>query len=1033
MSQIFVSASQKDEFEALAIRAWLNECGWSEIFLDLAPERTVHSWEQALRENASRCESVLCLVSRNWLDSEWCRREYRFARKIDKPVVLALIEKLSTDELPAFARSAHRIAPIASDDEKRIFPVVRPGAQEERRVAFSSAGLERIRSGLTHVGLDPRLFSWPPENEADRAPYRGFAPLEAADAGVFFGRDESLIEALDAFRALRQSSSPRLFVLLGASGVGKSSFLRAGLWPRLARDDASFLPLPVIRPGLAAVGGASGFVAALAEAAESSRLDVSRAQIREAIAGGAEALRPLLRDLVERAAPRSEGGRPQTLVVAIDQTEELFRAEGDDEGPRLLKLLRDLATRDDPAVIVLFAIDSDWHDALERAKELDGLRRRVMALPPMRRDGWRAMIEGPAERLALSDRKFEIDPRLTQALLDDAEKLDGDALPLLAFAMRQLYCACGEARRVTFADYVKFGGLDGAVEAAVKRAFAAADGDTRIPKDQEPRLSLLRRGVIPWLAHVDPDSRAPRSRIARAKDIPDDARPLVELLVEQKLVDRRVDGETGETMFALAHDVLLRRWKRLRLWLEEEFGKLATLLEVKRAAHEWDAGGRSRSWATHGGARLEEAERLYARRDLTAALDAVDRAYLAACIDKDKAVREAERTQSRTETESQRAQGERVASGARNARRAATISFVALAGALAVAGVAGMQWQSSNTANKEARAQRDRARKALAAAAEAANGLALDLAQKVKDSPETPAPLVVDMLNQAHLTQEKLIAAGAGANIRRGESVVLNQIVDARLALGDAKGALEAARRSAAIMEAIAAADPAVKKWRRDLSVSHEKVGDALKAQGDLAGALKAYRDDLAIAQVLSEADPAALQLKWDIAVSREKIGDVQLAQGDLSSAFASYREAIAIREAVSAAEPVNAGWRRDLAVGHERMGATQARQGDIRGAIASFERAAAIYGDLVRAHPDDARSLLFSVVPRWRLAELDAARAREHLEAALGILEPLAAADRLDAKRRGWLTQLKAQLATLERPAPAPQPSAAEPAKRRE
>jgi hypothetical protein len=108
---------------------------------------------------------------------------------------------------------------------------------------------------LAKAGLDPRFFAWPPERDPERPPYRGLKPLEAEDAGIFFGRDAPIVEALDTLRGLREGAPPRLLVILGASGAGKSSFLRAGLLPRLARDDRNFLPLPVIRPERAAVSG----------------------------------------------------------------------------------------------------------------------------------------------------------------------------------------------------------------------------------------------------------------------------------------------------------------------------------------------------------------------------------------------------------------------------------------------------------------------------------------------------------------------------------------------------------------------------------------------------------------------------------------------------------------------------------------------------------------------------------------------------------------------------------------------------------
>ena len=134
-----------------------------------------------------------------------------------------------------------------------------------------------------------------------------------------------------------------------------------------------------------------------------------------------------------------EADRPPTFVVAVDQAEELFRAEGREESTALLALLADLAAGDDPTVIVIFTIRSDLYDALQNAKELDGLRQVAFSLSPMPRGAYQDVIEGPARRVEEAGGKLAIEPALTQRLLIDIEGGAGDALPLLAFTLEQLY------------------------------------------------------------------------------------------------------------------------------------------------------------------------------------------------------------------------------------------------------------------------------------------------------------------------------------------------------------------------------------------------------------------------------------------------------------------------------------------------------------------------------------------------------------------------------------------------------------------
>jgi hypothetical protein len=109
-------------------------------------------------------------------------------------------------------------------------------------VVFDSVGLQRLLNGLRALGIGAEHFQWPPPGDPDRAPYRGWALLEEVDAAVFFGRDAPIVRGLDVLHGMRSTGVQSMFVVLGPSGAGKSSFLRAGLLPRLRRDDSGFLP-----------------------------------------------------------------------------------------------------------------------------------------------------------------------------------------------------------------------------------------------------------------------------------------------------------------------------------------------------------------------------------------------------------------------------------------------------------------------------------------------------------------------------------------------------------------------------------------------------------------------------------------------------------------------------------------------------------------------------------------------------------------------------------------------------------------------
>jgi hypothetical protein len=640
VSRIFLSHSSGDNAQVVALRDWLADNGWKdEIFLDLDPQRGVaagNRWERALNEAANRCEAVLFLVSRAWLASGWCRKEFDLAHRLNKRLFGVLIEDLSVEELPQELTGTWQLVRLAAGRDHVMLRAVLPVTHDEVHVTFSAEGLARLKHGLEEAGLDPKYFAWPPPADPNRPPYRGLRPLEAEDAGIFFGRDAPIVRALDTLRGLRESTPPRLLVILGASGAGKSSFLRAGLFPRLVRDDRHFLPLPVIRPERSAINGDTGLLASLDAAFRTAGIATTRANLRAAVEGGAAALQPLLQTLDEKATPRALGAdgtpKPPTLIILVDQAEELFGVEGQGEARALLSLTRELLLTDAPAVIVVVTIRSDAYGHLQEAKQLDGIQKTAFGLRPMPKGTYAEVIKGPARRLEGTTRQLEVEDALVDTLLADIDAGGAkDALPLLAFTLERLFVEHGGDGDLTAVEYESLGGIGGSIEAAVERALKAADAEPAIPRERAARLALLRRGLIPWLAGIDPDTGAPRRRVARLSEIPDEARPLIQHLVEQRLLATDINRDTGEATIEPAHEALLRQWGLLEGWLAEDAGLLAVLEGIKRASRDWAANSRDQAWLSHATDRLAAAERLSERPDLAANLEPTDREYVAEC------------------------------------------------------------------------------------------------------------------------------------------------------------------------------------------------------------------------------------------------------------------------------------------------------------------------------------------------------------------------------------------------------------------
>src|SRR5205823_5150129 len=122
-------------------------------------------------EAASRCQAVLFLISRAWLASRWCLKEFNLALRLNKRLFAAIIEDIAIKELPKDLTGAWQVVELAVGQDHVLFRVTLPRTHEEAHVSFSNEGLARLKYGLAKAGLDPLFFAWPPESDPARPPY----------------------------------------------------------------------------------------------------------------------------------------------------------------------------------------------------------------------------------------------------------------------------------------------------------------------------------------------------------------------------------------------------------------------------------------------------------------------------------------------------------------------------------------------------------------------------------------------------------------------------------------------------------------------------------------------------------------------------------------------------------------------------------------------------------------------------------------------------------------------------------------------
>ena len=421
------------------------------------------------------------------------------------------------------------------------------------------------------------------EQLGDRTcPYPGLRAFELDDARLFFGR-EAQVE-----RVLAELSEARLAALVGASGCGKSSFLRAGLLPGVGAHTRVALLTPGEHPLdelVRAVGAATGddaFVSAGDLLADPRAL--------------------------ERAIGRSGAG---PLAIAVDQFEELFTlCHAEVERRCFVEAL--LAAWRDPVspVVVVLALRADCYGQLAAYPELaECVVAHQILLGPMGAGDLRRAIELPAGEAGLA-----LQPGLAETLLQDLTDEPG-ALPLLSHALLETW----KRRRglmLTVAGYREAGGVRGAIAQTADRTLQELTASDRaVAREICLSLTAFGEGFEPTRRRVA------RAQLAAHSRSPQDLERVLEILAGARLVT--VDERT----VVFAHEALIGHWPRLRGWIDSDRASLLTHRRLSDAEREWNDLSREHS-ALQRGATLATAREWAAEHP--DALSELEREFLGA-------------------------------------------------------------------------------------------------------------------------------------------------------------------------------------------------------------------------------------------------------------------------------------------------------------------------------------------------------------------------------------------------------------------
>lgn len=481
------------------------------------------------------------------------------------------------------------------------------------------------------------------------APYKGLNYFDEADADLYFGRAALVEKLVRRVLGSQDGSSPRppappaplrFLAIVGASGSGKSSMVRAGLVPALRWQPVSASwPIHVLTPTAHPLEALA--LALTCEADSPTLLSALMDDLRRD--------RRSLHVFVQQHLSTAAGAKginisaPPRLVLVVDQFEELF-ALCDDEGERAA-FIDNLLTACEPegSLQLILTLRADFY---AHCAPYAALRAALAVaqdyIGPMSAAELRQAIEAPAERGG-----WELEEGLTDVILHDVGAVEGHspepgALPLLSHALLETWHRrCGRA--LTLSGYLASGGVRGAIAETAETVF----------RDQlDVQQQAIARHIFLRLTALGDDADVvwTRRRVGYAELIPADADAAIAREVLTYLADARLIT-TSEDVAEVAHEALLREWPRLSEWLTSNRQALHLQRQLTHAAAEWQKAKYDPSFLLTG-ARLAQFEGWMANTTLTLSPD--ERAFYEASIVERERQQQAEVERHRLELETAR-------------------------------------------------------------------------------------------------------------------------------------------------------------------------------------------------------------------------------------------------------------------------------------------------------------------------------------------------------------------------------------------
>jgi WD40 repeat protein/energy-coupling factor transporter ATP-binding protein EcfA2 len=581
MNRVFISYSRRNRTFTERLARDLSDAGL-DVWVDFRQIHAGEMWEEEIYRGLERASIVILCLSPDAVTSDWVQKEISLARE-QKKFILPVMAVNALDTLAQVEVMAWLLQIQYIDFEglgyESAFPELLKALPGKRRL-----------SSYDHVD-DANIPN----------PFKGLEAFQQTDSAFFFGRDSLIEKSLDR---LKQTRKTRFLAVVGASGSGKSSLVRAGILPAIR---AGKLPssetwrIAIFTPGDRPITALAQRLSPFIEGRDANELD-------HILHHQPSIFPDVIDEVLEDAPPEAR------LILVVDQFEEVFTRSGEVEAENFLNIIRHAITAEDGRVHVLITMRADFFDRLTRYPMLAELfeQENMVIVTDMTADELLRTIEGPADAVGLTYEKG-----LPQRILDEVRRQPG-SLPLLQYALKELF-QHREGRQLTIRAYNQIGGVQKALAQHAEKIYA------ELGRAQQ----VIMRRLLLRLVEVGETGEATRRRITYddllLRDIPEDVvQDLLDkltdsntrLLIANRQITARGDNERPVIYYEVGHEALIREWTRFREWITDNLENLRLGSEILQSANDWQSSNYDTAYLLTG-TRLSRAETWLDEEDAT--------------------------------------------------------------------------------------------------------------------------------------------------------------------------------------------------------------------------------------------------------------------------------------------------------------------------------------------------------------------------------------------------------------------------------